>query len=72
MKNVKSMFGAMALGLVLFSSALAGDVSTPGYVAPPPPPSAAPSVNGGTTLLSEASSTGFTLQILLEALSALF
>lgn len=72
MKNVKSMFGAMALGLVLFSSAFAGDVSTPGYVAPPPPPSAAPSGDGGTTLPSEASSTGFTMQILLEALSALF
>ena len=49
MKNVKSMFGAMALGLVLFSSAFAGDVSTPGYVAPPPPPSAAPLGDGGTT-----------------------
>ena len=72
MKNVKSMFGAMALGLVLFSSAFAGDVSTPGYVAPPPPPSAAPLVHGGTTLPSEASSTGFTMQILLAALSALY
>ena len=72
MKNVKSMFGAMALGLVLFSSAFAGDVSTPGYVEPPPPPSAAALADGGTTLTSESSSTGFTMQILLEALSALF
>ena len=36
------MFGATILGLVLANAALAGDVTTPGYVPPPPPPAAAP------------------------------
>ena len=40
MKNVKSMFAAITLGLILSCSAYAGDVNTPGYAAPPPPPSA--------------------------------
>lgn len=78
MKNLKSMFGAMTLGLILSSSALAGDVSTPGYIPPPPPPSAATLQNSGTTALDEISltatdeSTAFTIEILLAALSALY
>ena len=72
MKNLKSMFGAMTLALILSSSALAGDVSTPGYVPPPPPPPAATLENSGTTALDETSSTAFTIEILLAALSALY
>ena len=73
MKNLKSMFGAMTLGLILCSSAFAGDVSTPGYVPPPPPrPSAATLENNEITAVDETSSTAFTIDILLAALSALY
>lgn len=72
MKNLKSMFGAMTLVLILCSSALAGDVSTPGYIPPPPPPSAATMENDEITALDETSSTAFTIDILLAALSALY
>ena len=51
MKNVKAMFGAITLGLIL-STVLAGDVSTPGFVPPPPPPTAAPLQKRKRTLLT--------------------
>lgn len=73
MKNLKSMFGAMTLVLMLSSSALAGDVSTPGYVPPPPPPpSPATLGNNEITAVDESSSTDLTTEILLAALSALY
>jgi hypothetical protein len=72
MKNLKSMFGAMTLVLILSSSAFAGDVSTPGYVPPPPRPSAATLENDEITAVDESSSTDLTTEILLAALSALY
>jgi len=66
MKNVKAMFGAITLGLLLSSATIAGDVSTPGYV-PPPPPTAAP-------LQEEEviSSESFALDLLIAALGAYY
>lgn len=66
MKNVKAMFGAITLGLLLSGVTIAGDVSTPGYV-PPPPPTAAP-------LQEEevVSSESFAIDILIAALGAYF
>ncbi|MGI8735177.1 MAG: hypothetical protein ACR2LM_17970 [Pyrinomonadaceae bacterium] len=71
MKNVKSMFAAITLGLMLSCSAYAGDVSTPGY-APPPPPPAATLENSETTAPGEISSPGLTIELLIAALSALY
>ena len=69
MKNVKAMFGAITLGLLLSSVALAGDVSTPGYVAPPPPPTAAPLQE---TADSDISSEGLAIDLLIAALAAFY
>lgn len=65
MKNVKAMFGAITLGLLISSATIAGDVSTPGYV--PPPPTAAP-------LQEEEviSSGSFALDLLIAALGAYY
>lgn len=71
MKNVKAMFGATILGLVLANAALAGDVTTPGY-APPPPPSAAASMNDETAIPSEIGSPGLVTELLIAALSAFY
>ena len=74
MKNVKAMFGAMILGLLLSSVALAGDVSTPGYVPPPPPlPSTATSLQATeTTAPDDISASGLATEFLIAALSAFY
>ena len=66
MKNVKAMFGAITLGLLLSTATIAGDVSTPGYV-PPPPPITAP-------LQEEEiiSSDSFAIELLIAALGAYY
>ncbi|HKR61686.1 MAG TPA: hypothetical protein VJS64_18510 [Pyrinomonadaceae bacterium] len=71
MKNVRAMFGATILGLVLTNAALAGDVTTPGYV-PPPPPSAAASNGNETALPGEIGSSGLMTELLIAALSAFY
>ena len=71
MKNVKAMFGATILGLVLANAALAGDVTTPGYVPPPPPPSAVAS-NNGTAIPGEIGTPGLATELLMQALLAFF
>ena len=71
MKNVKAMFGATILGLVLSNAALAGDVTTPGYV-PPPPPSAAASLNENEASYAETDSSELTIELLIAALSAYY
>ena len=70
MKNVRSMFGAMTLALILSSSVLAGEVSTPGYV-PPPPPEASLQENE-TTAPGEINTPGFVTDLLIAALSAVY
>ena len=70
MKNVKAMFGAITLGLILSSAAIAGDVSTPGYVPPPPPPIAAPLENEPDTAAVDSSS--FAIDLLIAALGAYY
>ena len=66
MKNVKAMFGAITLGLLLSSAVIAGDVSTPGYTSPPPPPTAA-------ALQEEViSSDSFAIDLLIAALGAYY
>lgn len=72
MKNVKSIFGAMILGLVLNSTAFAGDVSTPGFIPPPPPPTAATLEMSEKSAPSDIGSPGFAIQIWIAALSALY
>ena len=69
MKNVKSMFAAITLGLILSCSAYAGDVNTPGFTPPPPPPTVE---NSETTAPGEINTPGLTIEILLAALSALY
>ena len=71
MKNVKAMFGATILGLVLANAALAGDVTTPGYV-PPPPPSAAASIIDGTAIPGEIGTPGLATELLIAVLSAFY
>jgi hypothetical protein len=71
MKNVKAMFGATILGLVLANAALAGDVTTPGYVPPPPPPSAVAS-NNGTAIPGEIGTPGLAMELLMQALLAFY
>ena len=71
MKNVKAMFAAMTLGLILSSTAFAGDVSTPGYV-PPPPPSPAASLDESLTAPGDVSTPGFATELLVAALSAFY
>lgn len=66
MKNVKSMFAAITLGLILTCSAYAGDVNTPGYTAPPPPSAVE---NNETAAPGEINTPGLTIEILLAALS---
>jgi hypothetical protein len=72
MKNLKSMFGAMTLGLILCSSAFAGDVSTPGYVPPPPPPPSPATMENNEITAVDETSSDLTIDILLAALSALY
>lgn len=69
MKNVKSMFAAITLGLILSCSTYAGDVNTPGFVPPPPPPITA---NTETAEPGEINTPGLTIEILIAALSALY
>ena len=71
MKNVKAMFGAITLGLILSSATLAGDVATPGYVPPPPPPIAAPLLDKETDA-ADGSSTSFAIDLLIAALGAYY
>ena len=71
MKNVKAMFAAMTLGLILTSAAYAGDVSTPGYV-PPPPPSTATCLDANQTAPGDISTPGFATELLVAALSAFY
>ena len=70
MKNVKAMFGAITLGLILNSATLAGDVATPGYVPPPPPPAAALQEN--QTDAGDVDSSSFALDLLIAALGAYY
>jgi hypothetical protein len=72
MKNVKAMFGAVSLGLMLSSAALAGDVSTPGYVPPPPPSTATPCPETETAVLDDLSSSELATDLLIAALSAFY
>jgi hypothetical protein len=69
MKNVKAMFGAITLGLILSTVAIAGDVSTPGYV-PPPPPSAPLQQNEIDA--GDADSSSFAIDLLIAALGAYY
>lgn len=68
MKNVKAMFGAITLGLILSSAAIAGDVSTPGYVPPPPP---AP-LQENETDAADVDSSSFAIDLLIAALGAYY
>ena len=70
MKNVKAMFGATILGLILANAALAGDVTTPGYAPPPPPPSAQASTE--TDNPDEIATPGLMTELLIEALLAFY
>lgn len=70
MKNVKAMFGALTLGLILSSTAIAGDVSTPGYLPPPPPPIAAPLQENEPDTAVDSSS--FAIDLLIAALGAFY
>lgn len=73
MKNVKSIFGAMILGLILSTAALAGDVSTPGYVPPPPPESRTVLADPGQMAApGEISTPGFVTELLMAALSVFY
>lgn len=69
MKNVKAMFAAITLGLILSSATLAGDVATPGYVPPPPPP--AP-LQEGQTDAADVDSSSFAIDLLIAALGAYY
>ena len=71
MKNVKAMFGAITLGLILTTATLAGDVSTPGYVPPPPPSTAAP-LQENPTETADADSSSFAIDLLIAALGAFY
>lgn len=71
MKNVKAMFGVITLGLILSTAALAGDVSTPGYVPPPPPSTAAP-LQEGQTETADLDSSSFAIDLLIAALGAFY
>ena len=71
MKNVKAMFGAITLGLILSNATLAGDVATPGYIPPPPPPIAAPLLDKETDA-TDAGSTSFAIDLLIAALGAFY
>lgn len=71
MKNVKAMFGAITLGLILSTTAVAGDVSTPGYVPPPPPATAAP-LQETEMDASDDSSESLAIEILIAALGAFY
>ena len=70
MKNVRAMFAAMTLGLILSSAVFAGEVSTPGYV--PPPPTAASLQENETTAPGEINTPGFASELLIAALSAFY
>ena len=71
MKNVKAMFGAITLGLILSSATLAGDVATPGYVPPPPPQIAAP-LQENQTDAGDVDSSSFAIDLLIAALGAYY
>ena len=71
MKNVKAMFGAITLGLILTTAAIAGDVSTPGYVSPPPPPTAAP-LQEDNTDAADVDSSSFAYDLLIAALGVYY
>ena len=70
MKNVKAMFGAITLALILSSATFAGDVATPGYVPPPPPPIAAPLQENEPDTAVDSSS--FAIDLLIAALGAYY
>lgn len=70
MKNVKAMFGAITLALILSSATFAGDVATPGYV-PPPPPAAAP-LQDTEMDATDVGSTSFAIDLLIAALGAFY
>lgn len=70
MKNVRAMFAAMTLGLILSSAVLAGEVNTPGYV-PPPPPAASLQEND-STVPGDISTPGFASELLIVVLSAFY
>ena len=72
MKNVKAMFAAMSLGLILSSAALAGEVSTPGYVPPPPPSPATAFSENEMGATGDISSPGFATELLVAVLSAFY
>lgn len=72
MKNVKAMFGAITLGLMLSSATFAGDVSTPGYVPPPPPLTPTPCSETETAVLDDISSSDLATDLLIAALSAFY
>jgi hypothetical protein len=71
MKNVKAMFGAITLGLIFSSAAIAGDVSTPGYV-PPPPPSITAPLQENETDATDVDSSSFAIDLLIAALGAFY
>ncbi len=71
MKNVKAMFGAITLGLILSTAAIAGDVSTPGYVPPPPPSTAAPLPENQTDAV-DVDSSSLAIDFLIAALGAIY
>ncbi|MDQ3473120.1 MAG: hypothetical protein M3447_05225 [Acidobacteriota bacterium] len=71
MKNVKAMFAAITLGLILSSATLAGDVATPGYVPPPPPSTAAP-LQEDQADAADVDSSSFAIDILIAALGAYY
>ena len=71
MKNVKAMFGAITLSLILSTAAIAGDVSTPGYVPPPPPSTPAPLPENQTDA-DDVDSSSFAIDLLIAALGAIY
>lgn len=70
MKNVKAMFAAMILGMILSGAAFAGEVSTPGYVPPPPPTASLQETE--TTDAGDTGSPGFATELLIAVLSAFY
>ena len=72
MKNVKAMFGAITLGLILSSATFAGDVATPGYVPPPPPPSKAAPLQDDQPDTIDVDSSSFAIDLLVAALGAYY
>ena len=73
MKNIRQLFSAAVLTLVISSVTFAGDMWTPGFVNPPPPPGA----RGSESSLSNVEMTALdtlrvTAVLLCESMLSIF